>query len=741
MITNRNLLIIIALVAVIGVGLYLRSYYIREDGRYLLAFDPYYHYRMAETIINEGSRPEWDTLASYPTGEPVRHPPLFHYYLAYTYKIVSLFSGMTLFQWCIHANIIPIILSIIAAYYAGKVLTNELGGIFTALFMVVNGSISSRTVLGYTDTDVWIVLFSFAAAYFFFALLKSGKKYWSVFLGLTLFLFALTWRGYWHVHILVFSAFIIYIIVDALKREVDRDLLSAFALSFLSFSLPYALYKGYYITGVVLAVLGVFWIFREKFITQNVKKLEIPIFVVIAGIAAKILYDEGIFSSALGYAGTLLGVASPAREPLILPDISISILQRKVVTLTTISELYSVLPLVAPFGIAFLLWKRTRFSLQTLVYLGLYFLGTAVMLLMGGRYTMMFAVPLVLASGVFFGALPEILKGKVTSKGASAVVLICALSVVPCYVEGSRASKASASMDDDLWELLTWANTNLPEDAVIVSSWDTGYWIESLAKRKSVMNGGHYDITWRVVKQGKLLETTDETIAVKEVYGFDDRSEVEALRTFPETGEWAIQKEMQGFAEDNAYVLVSEWVVLTFYWISYFGTWNYATGEGEGKAINPMWVQDARKLVSATEYIYGDENATFAVIKDDGNFHSFFLDESGDIPTMGTLFLKDGVMHFLKRENDNVGVIYVPPKSMPYFETRREWTDVPSEILVIRREYLECMLTRLYFFNGEDLRYFELVKDCGTAKLYKVHKVPHEFDQGVVTEIDTYQPI
>jgi hypothetical protein len=240
-----------------------------------------------------------------------------------------------------------------------------------------------------------------------------------------------------------------------------------------------------------------------------------------------------------------------------------------------------------------------------------------------------------------------------------------------------------------------------------------------------------------------VLETQTEQIAVKEVYGFDDISEVEAIRNFPETeaAQTALEKEMGGFVEDNAYILVSEWTMLTFYWLSYFGTWDYTTGEGEGRIYNPLWIQDARKLVSATNYTYGDQSIAFSVIREGTNYHSYILDQDNYVPTLGTLFNKEGQLHFLKRETGSFGVIYVPLESIAYFKMEREWPDVPSEVFLIREQDLECMLTYLYFFNGEGLQYFELVKDCGTAKVYKVHKTPQEFNQGVTTEEDTYQPV
>ncbi len=736
MLKNRSALITLTLIAIIGVSLYVRSEYVLTDGKYLSGFDTYYHYRMAKSIVETGPRPAWDTLAAYPTGAPVKHPPLFHYYLAYSYKVVSLFWDVSLFEWCIYANIIPVILLIMAAFFAGRVLTNDLGGIFTALFAAVNGAVASRTVISFTDTDTFIVLFSFAATYFLFSALKSEKYalLWSSLLGLTLFLFALTWTGYWYLLLLVMAAFLGFFMMDIVKKKYDTEVIDAAALSMLFFAVPWALYKSVYVPAAILVILGVLWSIREKIH----RKAGIVLSSAITGTVLVTLFTERVFSTALR-AARIMGGPQP-QSTLKVPDISVSVIQRYTVTFSLLGELFSLLILIAPFGIAFLLWKRDKFSLKVVVYIVFYLLGTGFMLFAGGRYTMLFAIPVILAGGAFFGVLPEILQKRVTAKGAAAAIFICSLSVVPCFVQGYKASMATPAVNDDLWEMLTWISENTPEDAVIISNWDTGYWIESIAERRTVMNGAHYDISWRVVKFGKLMETQSEEIALKEVYGFAYASEVKALRDFPENGGNFIEKEMNGFAQDNAYVLVSEWTMLTFYWTSYFGNWNYVTGEGTGRMYGPLWIQDARRIVSATEYIYGDQNSLFGVIKEDDLFHSYFIDNKEHIPTIGTIFLKDGQTYFLLKENGDVGVVYIPPEDIEFFRTERKWPGMPSEVFLIKLEDITCMLTRLYFFNGEGLHYFELVKDCGTAKLYKVHKVPQTFNQGVTTEIDTYTP-
>lgn len=752
---HRLFLLLSAVFLIIVVGLYIRSYYVRTEGDYLLVVDPYYHYRMAETILEQGSRPQIDMIAAYPTGAPVVHPPFFHYYLAYSYKFISMFSSMSLFQWCIYANIIPVILTLIVAFFLGRTLTTDVGGVFTAAFVAVNTAIVMRTVIAYTDTDIWIVLFSLLICYFFFSAIKEQNEQdigtfiskslkWNIPLGVTLFLFAVTWRGHWHLPLLLFASSLIYMVIGAVRKTLDRNICAVFSASFLVFLLLFSVYEGMYVYALLLGGCALAWILIDRLTAPSLQSRVHPvIWGSIIAISAFILYQEGVFNIFFSTVSTAGG--STSQGGLAIPDISISIMQRFEITASRMLDYFGVLLFIAPFGIILLLWKRDKYALEILVSLVLYMAGTAVLMTLGGRYTLLFAIPLILAAGCFFGFLPQILKERVTQKGVISVLLACSLALVPSYITAEQASRSESVMTDDLYSMLTWMNENTPQDAVILAGWDMGYWIESIAKRRSVMNGGHYDIQWRVVKFGKIIETTDEEVAVKEIYGFSDESEVRSLRNFPEDDHWAVEKEMQGFAEDNAYILVSDWSMLTFYWLSYFGNWDYITGTGEGRRYTPLFGYEAKKLLSGTEYIFGTTSLTVAVIREKatGFYHSYFLDKENYIPSMGTIFFIEGTQMMLEREQGEGqgGVIFIPPHDLPFFISDVEWQDMGTEVFFIKEQDLDCMLTRLFFFNGEGLRYFELVKDFGTAKLFKVHTAPQEFDQGIYREIDDYTPV
>ena len=58
-------------------------------------------------------------------------------------------------------------------------------------------------------------------------------------------------------------------------------------------------------------------------------------------------------------------------------------------------------------------------------------------------------------------------------------------------IEGS--SKNTGPSAHIQWQkAMSWVRTNTPEDSVFVHWWDYGYWVESLGKRRTVADGGHF---------------------------------------------------------------------------------------------------------------------------------------------------------------------------------------------------------------------------------------------------------
>lgn len=716
------------LVLIVVISVVIRSEYVREDGTLLLRYDPYYHYRMADTIIQEGHRPEWDYMASWPTGEPGdRYPPLYHYFLAYTFQVFGRIVDNNLLTWCIYSCVIPVILFVLLAFFVGKELTDGMGGLFSALLFALAGVTVFRTLIGAADTDGFIVVFSLLASLFWIKSLSGPHRLlYSVLAGFSVFLFELTWEGYWHMLFLLLGVSCAYVVIHFFtKREVDITLAAFLVLAFL---IPHKLYSHSVIEGSILVGMAIVLsvVHFKKWQPFHSIKWQPSLAVCALVLCVYLLWSEGVlripsYKSAIESFKEVKNIFYPYLGPYIS--------QRQEVTPSFLLEEFATTLFMAPFGIFILFRERNEKNYVLSVFLILYIMGGIVMALAGVRFLLLLSVPVLLSSSVTLWYIWK--KVKKDSPG-KVLIALCgvALLIVPVYIAAERVNYVERQLDDDWLKALQWIHENTPEDSVVISDWENGYWVESIAKRKSVMNGGHYDISWRLLKFGMMLQTTDEEIAAKEVFGFLSMSDVEKLRTFPagDTGIALMEKEMTPFAVEgqDAYIIVGPKTALVFDFVSYFGTWDYTTGTGTsiyihggvfaGTMLQPHWKQ----------YLFDTKEFPVVVFEAGGEYHGYIMERDFLVPTAGTMYTKDGKTYYLQREEGVNGIIWYYPDSL---------------MMVIPSDAVDTMLVQLYFFNGDGLEYFELVADCGTVKVYKVHRERQEsLNEGVIVKEDEWSP-
>ncbi len=737
----KPILKISLLCLIIAVAFFLRSEYILEDGKYLLGADPYYHYRMAETILHEGKRPEWDSLGSWPTGQPVNHPPLFHYYLAYTYKIVGI-SGLDLFHWCMYANVIPLGFCIVFMFLIGKFLTNDCGGLFAASLFATMPAITMRTIIGFTDTDTFILFFSLLSLLFFILavrlenspergfLEKIPQKLYAFLCGFSLFLFFLTWSGYWYMLLLISAAFAVYVLE---KREPHA--LEKFAAFIVGFAAFFALSESLYLEGILFLV--VFLVYEGA-----LSRTQMPSWAHIAPAAfVTTLFVWVIYSlKVLQPIFRLLPLAVTPEIDVLTSSYTQMVLDNYVMTPALAWERLGPALFLTPLAVVFL-FKRKDYWLSALLIF--YISGTALMLLRGGRFSMLMAIPMCLGAALFLSELSDYLTRKKKSTAIASFVLLLVLLIQ--LIQSGKVNSGPQFMTDDLWDALQWIDGNTPEDSVIMGHWGMGYFIESIGRRHSVMNGVHYNLFWRQVKFSTLLITDKEEAAAREVYGFDSESEVKELRTFsenPSLAEKQIREEMSALAEKDVYLIVDEYTAILLDWWYQYGTWNYATQNGRHDHYNVAFLTSGRKLGKTTEYKYTSGKDLILVYKSEEGFHSFVPQRGQIAPTYGTIFYQDGKKYYFMREEGAYGVIFLPYSEEEYEGEDPLFKYMSTYIFGIPQRLQDIMLTRLYFLDGDQLTYFELVYEVGTVKVYKIHKNPQEsLNEGLVKKVDEFTPV
>lgn len=723
----RRVVKISLLCLIIAVALLVRSEFIREDGKYLLGEDSYYHYRMAETILSEGKRPQWDYLGSWPTGQPVSYPPLVQYFLAYSFKLMGEPLGFDLLHWCMYASIIPLLFCVLLMYLIGTLLTNEWGGLFAASVFATIPAVTMRTVIGSTDTDTFILLFSLLALTFFILAVKSEhgiKSLYAFVCGFSLFLFSLTWPGYWYMLPLLVVGFLGWIVQ---KRELTAlELLIAFLVGFTA---PLTLYTSLY--GESILLLGTFIVYELMLHKMNRFNLHL-----VPGSFLLILSFYVAYVHLFQPAFHLISFTLNPQRDVLASSVTAMVMDNFAMTPKLAWEILGPSMFLAPLGLYFLVREKNVWLSTVLLF---YLLGTSFMLLRGGRFSLLMAIPLCIGVVIFIMELPTVLRRK-----DAKMVATCGALLFLCVQVGlsEQMNEGGQFMTDDLWNALQWIDDNTPSDSVVIGHWGMGYFIESIGRRHSVMNGSQYDLFGRMLKYSTILTTSSEEVAVKEIFGFETESEVRELRVFSKDANMAqkqIKKEMRPFATDDVYLIVDEFTALSLNWWSQYGTWNYATNTGRESQYNVAYLTAGQRLEKVIEYKYKGGYNYILLYKAEDGFHSFVIQGSQVKPTYGTVFFSGGKKYYYTREDGVYGIVYLPYHEEEYEGEDPIFQHMSSYVLGIPEQFTGMMVCNLYFLEGDGLQYFELVKQVGNVKIYKVHKTPQEnLNKGLIKKVDEF---
>jgi len=101
--------------------------------------------------------------------------------------------------------------------------------------------------------------------------------------------------------------------------------------------------------------------------------------------------------------------------------------------------------------------------------------------------------------------------------------LVCLASIVISFFvffvySSSTVSSAlyvSSSAYNQQWQYaMNWVSNNTPENSIFVHWWDYGYWVQTLGKRPTVTDGGHYRDWWDHTTGRYLLTTSQPETAL-----------------------------------------------------------------------------------------------------------------------------------------------------------------------------------------------------------------------------------
>ena len=545
-IDRRRLVEFSALILILFVAVALRELPLRW-GAYLTAYDPFFQYRVAEYVVENGFKAwfSWhDSLSWYPMGRDVPHssfPGLPFSAAALYMALRALGVDVSLRDVCIHFPILMAAVTCIVVYLLGRDLGVGTIGIFASLFVAVSPAFISRTSLGFFDTEnIGIFGMALTPLLFLRSIDRNRPLGWrllySILAGLSLAYLYASWGASRYVTGLL----ALYVLSTLFTGHYDRRILTSYCLT---------MFVGY-LFAIFVPKLGPRFLLSVENITVlflvltlvayeairrriALRRLIIPSLILVVAVigVAFLLQYLGV---ARPLTGKFLSVINPSKRPQ-SPLLESVAEHRRAVWTSFFLDFGFILPL-SIFGCYIALRNLDERKLYMLLFYisALYFAGSMI------RLTLILSVP---ASLMASYGLVELLSSHlqlaagwgrerrrrvmgVSREASTLFIIILLVATLPIiwraastsYSPGTFASSAvpvkiGGEYPQDWIQALTWMRDNLPEDAIVVSWWDYEYWIETVAGRRTLADGSTR--IQRQIAQIALIMMMDESTSLE----------------------------------------------------------------------------------------------------------------------------------------------------------------------------------------------------------------------------------
>jgi dolichyl-diphosphooligosaccharide--protein glycosyltransferase len=516
-------------------------------GVYLSEFDPFWHYRSAQKMVESGLMGfiNWhDNLSWYPAGRDaaVSTPPGLPLTAAVIYWILNwLGLRASLLDVCIHFPPFAGMLTTLAVYFLGREIKGRTTGLFSALFLAFSGSHIDRTYLGFFKHETIGVLSIVVCTWLFLRAIRpqsfTKTAFYSILAGLWLGYLNISWTAYiFEVGLLsVFP-----IILMFLGRSRD-ELLPAFSITqglatMIALQVPRPGDTIVTSIGFVPVIAAAVLLSLER--TSRLSTTwpsKVSLFLGIgggAGLAVLYLSQAGLFTALVGKLVAILDPLTRLQVPIVE-----SVAEHKMSTWYSLFSDHGFLPVLAFFGIIASLRRPTNERLMGALawVLGLYFASLMVRigLILAPFMALMAALGIVeLAEPAIETATrtPSFERGKrgggrqvAVGPELAAVTLVILLifAGVSVYFSfehaGVAVTIAGASLPvkgqiPDWLDTVSWIRENTLSSSVILAWWDYGYWITAMGERATLADNATINST-QIAIIGRIFMSND-TVAL-----------------------------------------------------------------------------------------------------------------------------------------------------------------------------------------------------------------------------------
>jgi len=549
----QHLLVIGVLALSVSISMMIRSTP-ASYGLELFEFDPWFNYRATEYILENGADTyfNWiDEKSWYPFGRNVSETSqvTLHLTAASLYPIFNF--GSTVYDFTIFLPLVFGSLTAIVVFGFVRVLGGTTAGLFAALIFSISIPIFTRGLIGWFKSEPLGLFFAFLAMYLFVSGLKFNKGKISfiklIAAGFFLSLGLSAWGG---ILFFVIAIVLFYFSLPFLKNKDNFIMWAAptFSVSLILFSLIFERTSTFIIGYAGLAIL-------------------LPtIFIIISGIVMKFSSERAKIRNCvivlISFVASGIGIASSgivglpsfrylnAVNPFLTTqdNLTDSVAEHMTTSLSLSFTFLSVFLIFAVIGMWFLFSKKT-INLKTDMRIFAIFISIIAIYVSSAfvRLELFASVGIIILGSIGLAILTQKIfeQNKQYFTKIIFPVVIIILFIIPITVPENNTwlswadfppsilnggSSFTNFASDDWKDATLWIKQNTPEDAVIASWWDYGYWITTLSERTTLVDNATL-IDWQIKKMAFTLITSpdkswtilssDHTTDISETLGDD----------------------------------------------------------------------------------------------------------------------------------------------------------------------------------------------------------------------------
>jgi len=525
-----------------------RMTYTGADGKehtYITDIDSYYWLMFADWFIKNGhwgtdlkDGLSWDYIHNGREGRPgvIQFQPLA---IVIVYKVMSIFNGnLPVMDAALILPAIIVALSIFPAFFIGRKIAGNLGGIVSAMVVAVIPASIARTMSA--DTDSLNILFPLLIMWTLVEALEAkNTKKKVIFASLTGFItgiYAFAWSGWAYTAIIILAYVILdsifkitynFIVHKKLNIHLLKDNLIIGGTYFVSTSIFTFLFSDYslinqliFIPQFVVNMKDVAAIQLWPNVLTTVAEFNVtPVNAIVSQMGGDLLFWIGL----IGITFLLVNRKKMDMKNMLYLAFA-GIYYAIIISLKESFDDPIILMIALGFPVAIgilkiIYFKEENIDINLALILILWFMSVTYGFTRGVRFSVLMVAAFAIALGIGMGFMYRfvidwvIKELKINKMGASIIlILIFGMMFVMPTLSARDSAKSQVPYVDDAWYDTLIGIKNNSTDAIITSWWDFGHWFTEIAQRRVTFDGANQGE--RIYWVGKSLLTSDEDVAM-----------------------------------------------------------------------------------------------------------------------------------------------------------------------------------------------------------------------------------